>query len=128
MSPRKHDIDGVSRFFGFQWETAERMRFEIREDLINAAGLLSGAATYALIDYCMGSALWAQTAEDERIATINISVNYVQTATEGAVVCESQVDRRNRQGAVLRSEVRHEDGRLIATAVGSYTIFKRRPA
>ena len=128
MPGRKHDIDGVSRFFGFRWESAERMGFEIREDLINAAGLLSGAATYALIDYCMGSTLWAHIAEDERIATISISVNYVQTATEGEIVCESQVDRRNRQGAVLRSEVRHDDGRLIATAIGSYTIYKRKPA
>jgi acyl-coenzyme A thioesterase PaaI-like protein len=36
------------------------------------------------------------------------------------------VDRRNRRIAVLRSEVHHEDGRLIATAVGSYSIFPRR--
>lgn len=128
MTPRRYDIDGVSRFFALEWESAERMRLEIREDLINAGGLLSGVATYALVDYSMGSALWAQTADDERIATISISMNYVQTATEGAIVCESQVDRRNRQGAVLRSEVRHEDGRLLATAIGSYTIFKRREA
>jgi acyl-coenzyme A thioesterase 13 len=127
MTGRKHDIDGVSSFFGFRWESPERMRFEIREDLINAGGMLSGAATYALIDYCMGSTLWPHTADDERIATISISVNYVQSATEGEIVCESQVDRRNRQGAVLRSEVRHEDGRLIATAIGSFTIFKRKP-
>jgi hypothetical protein len=25
--------------------------------------------------------------------------------------------------AVLRSEVRHEDGRLLATAIGSFAIF-----
>jgi uncharacterized protein (TIGR00369 family) len=128
MTGRKHAIDGVSSFFGFRWESPERMRFEIREDLINAAGLLSGAATYALIDYCMGSALWPQISDGEGIATINISVNYVQTATEGDVICDTQVDRRNRQSAVLRSEVRHEDGRLIATAVGSYAIYKRRPS
>jgi hypothetical protein len=28
--------------------------------------------------------------------------------------------------AVMRSEVRHEDGRLLVTAVGSYSIFPRR--
>ena len=74
----------------------------------------------------MGSALWAQTTKDEGIATINIAINYVQTATEGDVVCHSTVDRRNRRIAVLRSEVRHEDGLLLATAVGSYSIFPRR--
>jgi uncharacterized protein (TIGR00369 family) len=119
-------IDGVSRWFGLRWDDAETARFEIRPELINAGGMLSGVATYALVDYTMGSALWAQTTRDEAIATINIAINYVQTATEGEVVCKTQVDRRNRSNAVLTSEVRHEDGRLLATAIGSYTIFPRR--
>lgn len=82
--------------------------------------------TYALVDYSMGSALWVQTSDDESIATINISINYLQTALEGEIVCRSTVDRRNRTGAVLRSEVHHADGRLLATAIGSYTIYPRR--
>ena len=31
----------------------------------------------------MGSTLWAQTSDEEAIATINIAINYIQTATEG---------------------------------------------
>ena len=42
------------------------------------------------------------------------------------MICESILDRRNDRIAVLRSEVRHEDGRLLATAVGSYSIFPAR--
>jgi uncharacterized protein (TIGR00369 family) len=119
-------IDDVSRFFGILWDDPCTARLRIRPDLINAGGLLSGVATYALVDYTMGSALWAQTTPDEAIATVNIAINYVQTATEGEVVCATSVDRRNRTSAVLRSEVRHDDGRLIATAIGSYAIFARR--
>ena len=79
-----------------------------------------------MVDYCMGSTLWKQTTDDERIATVSISINYVQTATEGDVVCTTELDRRNRRLAVLRSEVRADDGRLLATAIGSYTIFPRK--
>jgi uncharacterized protein (TIGR00369 family) len=122
----REGIDGVSRFFGIRWDTANVARFAIRPDLINAGGMLSGVATYALVDYTMGSALWKQTAEDEAIATINISINYVRTATEGEAVCETRVDRRNRTNAVLRSEVRRADGELLATAIGTYSIFPRR--
>ena len=118
-------IDGVSDFFGIRWRHANEVHLTIRPELINAGGLLSGVATYALVDYCMGSTLWKQTTEDEAIATISISINYIQTATEGEVVCSTRLDRRNRANAVLSSEVRHEDGRLIATAIGSYSIFKR---
>jgi uncharacterized protein (TIGR00369 family) len=119
-------IDDVSRWFGIRWDSPETARFTVRPGLINAGGLLSGVATYALVDYSMGSALWAQTNDEESIATVNIAINYVQTATEGEVVCQTQVDRRNRTSAVLRSEVRHEDGRLLATAIGSYAIYPRR--
>ena len=83
-------------------------------------------STYALVDYCMGSTLWAQTTREERIATISIAINYIQTATEGEVICRTTLDRRNRTNAVMHSEVRHEDGRLLVTAIGSYTIFAAR--
>jgi uncharacterized protein (TIGR00369 family) len=126
--PSPRSLDGVTTFLGVRWDDVETVRVTIRPDLINAGGLLSGVVAFALVDYSMGSALWAQTTEEEGIATINIAINYVQTATEGDVVCHSTVDRRNRRVAVLRSEVRHEDGRLLATAIGSYAIYPRRRA
>ena len=102
------------------------MRLTIRDELINPAGLLSGPVAYAMVDYCMGSTLWKQTADEEGIATIGISINYVQSATGGDVLCTTKLERRNRTTAVLASEVRHEDGRLLAHAIGSFAIFKRR--
>ena len=119
-------FDGVSGFMGIRWQDAETVSLQIRPELINRGGLLSGVVTYALVDYCMGSTLWAQTTREERIATISISINYVQTAVEGEIVCHTTLDRRNRNAAVMRSEVRHEDGRLLVTAIGSYTIFPPR--
>jgi uncharacterized protein (TIGR00369 family) len=113
---------------GMRWEDPQTVRLKIRPELINAGGLLSGVVTYALVDYCMGSTLWVQTTKEERIATIGISINYIQTATEGEIVCRSILDRRNRTTGVMRSEVHHEDGRLLVTAIGSYTIFPRRRA
>ena len=118
-------IDPLSKWMGIEWVATDRVRVKIRPDHINQAGLLSGPVAYAMIDYCMGSTLWAQRDGDERIATISISINYVQTAREGEIVCESTLDRRNDRVAVMRSEVRHEDGRVLATAVGSFAIFPK---
>ena len=119
-------IDGVSRWIGMSWDSANTVRVEVRPELINAAGLLSGAVTYALVDYCMGSTLWKETAEEEGIATVSIAINYVATAIEGDIVCRSSLDRRNRRLATLRSEVTTADGRLLCTAIGSFTIFPRK--
>jgi uncharacterized protein (TIGR00369 family) len=119
-------LDGVTSFMGLRWDDPETVRLTIRPELINNGGLLSGVVAYALVDYCMGSTLWAQTTEHERIATISIAINYIQTATEGEIVCRTDLDRRNRTVGILKSEVRHEDGRLLVTAVGSYSILVPR--
>jgi uncharacterized protein (TIGR00369 family) len=115
-------LDGVSSFMGLRWDDAQTVRLTVRDELMNRGGLLSGVATYALVDYCMGSTLWAQTSKDERIATISISINYIQTATQGDVICKTELDRRNRSVGILKSEVRDEHGELMVTAVGSYSI------
>lgn len=121
---RRAFSDPVSEYFGLEFESPELVRMRIGPGVINGAGILSGVATYAMIDYCMGSAAWAQIdPARERIATVSISVNYVQTAVEGEALCRTSVDRRNRSLAVLRASVEHVDGRLLATAIGSYSIF-----
>ena len=123
MSDTYGGIDGLTRWLGLRWESPTRVRLTVRPELINPAGLLSGPVAYAMVDYSMGSALWQQRSKGERIATIGISINYVQTAREGDVICESVLDRRNDRVAVMRSEVKDEDGRLLATAIGSFSIF-----
>ena len=125
MAQPRH-LDGVSEFFGFRYEAPGRMRLTVRPDLMNRGGLLSGAVAFAMIDYTMGSALWMQLTEEESIATLNIAINYIATAREGEIICTAEVDRRNRRAATLTSRVHADDGRLLASAIGAYSIFPRR--
>ena len=118
-------LDPLPEFLGFRFEGPGVIRVTIGPQHINGAGILSGAVTYAMVDYAMGSALWAQRHEDEGIATLSISVNYLQTSIEGDIVCTAAVDRRNRTAATLRATVEADDGRLLLTAIGSYSIFER---
>jgi len=119
-------LDGITEFLGFRHEGPGRIRLTIRPELMNRGGMLSGAVAFTMIDYAMGSALWPQIGEDEAIATLNISINYVATAREGDIVCVAEVDRRNRRAATLTSQVHAEDGRLLAQAIGAYSIFPRK--
>ncbi len=119
-------LDGVTGFLGLRWRDPQTIELDVRPDLLNRGGLLSGVVTYALVDYSMGSALWVHTSDQESIATASISVNYLATAVEGTVTCISELDRRNRRTGMLRSEVHSDDGRLLVTAIGTYSIFPRR--
>jgi len=114
-----------AEYLGLRWDDARTVRLTIRPELLNENRLLLGPIGFALVDYSMGGALWQETSEGELIATINISINYIQSAGEGDVLCRSRLDRRNRSVAVLSSKTEHEDGRLLATAVGSFSIYRR---
>jgi uncharacterized protein (TIGR00369 family) len=113
-------------YLGLRWDDPCTVRLTIRPELVNDAGLLLGPVGFALVDYAMGSALWHETTADEHIATINIAINYIQSASDGEVTCRARLDRRNRRIAVLSAETHHEDGRLLASAIGSFSIFPPR--
>jgi len=116
----------LADFLGMWSEAPGVARLVVRPHLLNSGGLLLGPIGFALVDYSMASALWAQRNEGEMIATISVSLNYVAGVADGEIVCRSVVDRRNRHAASLRSEVHHADGRLLITALGSFAIRARR--
>jgi acyl-coenzyme A thioesterase PaaI-like protein len=112
---------------GIRWDDPTTTRVTIRSDLINRGGILSGVVAFTLIDYGMGSTLWPHITEEEMIATLGISITYLRAAREGDLVCTSALDRRTRSSAALRSDVVLEQtGELIATAIGTYSIFSAR--
>lgn len=127
MSPQRNPAGNeFARYLGLRWDDAATVRLTLRPELVNDAGLMLGPVGFALVDYAMGSGLWEQTTEDENIATVHIAINFIQSASEGEVVCRARVDRRNRRVAVLSAEIHHEDGRLLANAIGSFSIYPAR--
>jgi uncharacterized protein (TIGR00369 family) len=119
--------DGIVGWMGLRWDDPQTTRLTVRPELLNVAGRLSGVVAYTLVDYGMGGALWAHVSDQEAIATLNIAISYLRTATTGELVCRTTMDRRTRTNAALRSEIRHVDADvLLATAVGTYAIFPRK--
>jgi uncharacterized protein (TIGR00369 family) len=121
-------IDGVTEWLGVRWQDWRTVRLTIRPELLNPDGRLSGVVAYALVDYCMGSALWRHTTDEEAIATLSIGITYLRPAREGDLVCRTDLDRRTRTNAGLRSEVRIDGGELLATATGTFAIYNARGA
>jgi acyl-CoA thioesterase len=126
MTFEPHNADQLTAWMGVRWDDPGTARLTVRPELLNPVGLLSGVVAFTLVDYSMASALIEHMVEGERCATTNISINYLRTATEGDVLCRTILDRRTRTNATLRSEVSHEGGDLLATAIGTYAIFPAR--
>jgi acyl-CoA thioesterase len=119
--------DAFAPLLGLRWESAEDLRLTIRPEHVNTVGLLLGPVVFALADYGMTSVLLPRLQADEMCATTNVAINFVDSAAAGEVVCRSRLERRTRRTAATACEIRHE-GRLLATAIGSFVIRPARTA
>lgn len=95
----------------------------VEERVHNVAGNAHGGALYALADVSMGKALWDHIADDERIATVEMKINYFVAVPSGVVTAEARLIHKGRRLAVLESDIECE-GRLVAKAVGTFYISK----
>ena len=121
--------NGLAGFIGLRTDAAGVVRLTVVPALLNGSGLLLGPVGFALVDFAMGSAVWPHRNPGESIATISISINYVQGAREGEeLVCRATLDRRNRHTAVLSATVHNDVGALRITAIGSFAIYVPRPS
>ncbi|THE65122.1 PaaI family thioesterase [Salinadaptatus halalkaliphilus] len=82
----------------------------------------NGAAAYAMADSGMGAALQSELDPDQRCATIEIKISYLEPVTDGELTCETIVLRRGGSVAFLESEVM-QDETVVASASGSFSIF-----
>jgi acyl-CoA thioesterase len=115
-----------TEFLGFRWEGTDTLYVKIGPHLLGATGRFLGPVAFAMVDYGMGSAVWPHLEADEIVATTHIAINYIASASEGEVVCRSRLDRRTRQNAALRSDIYHDGGDLLATAIGTFAILRRK--
>jgi acyl-CoA thioesterase len=98
---------------------------EASDRLLNVNGNIHGGAIYTMVDVGMGAALHAHLAEDERLTTVEIKINYLIAVTSGTLTCQSRLLHKSRKLAVLESEVR-SDGALIAKATGTFYVTKTK--
>ena len=97
------------------------IRIQMRDDLRQPYGVLHGGITATLIDTAMAFAARTRLAEDEKATTIDLTVHYLRPHIEGAVTCTAKVVRAGKRIITLSADAFNSEGKLIATAVSTYT-------
>jgi len=100
---------------------------KVNNTLFNPLGTTHGGATYTMADSGMGSALYATLNEDELCSTVETQIIYFKAVKSGKLICDTKIIHRSKRYAVLESEIKH-DGQLVAKAVGTWIIYKKRAA
>jgi uncharacterized protein (TIGR00369 family) len=97
------------------------IRLDMRDELRQPYGLLHGGATASLIDTTTAFAILGHMAEGEMASTVDLTIQYLRPHTEGAVSCTAKVTRAGRRLLFVAAEAANEEGKLIATALSTYT-------
>lgn len=97
------------------------IKIEMRDELRQPAGVLHGGVTATLIDTAMAFAVITRLAEDERASTIDMTVHYLRPHTEGTFTCTAKIVRAGKRIFTVSADVENEQGKLIATALSTYT-------
>ena len=105
-------------------EGSARVRFEAREEHLNAAGTLHGGVLATLVDTAMGAAVRSTTDDGDVPATSQLTVTYLRPGATGPLEVSAQVRTRGEHLTVCDADV-EQDGRGVAHAVATFALLHR---
>jgi acyl-CoA thioesterase len=126
------DISGFNPFgdlIGLRFVKCEggqsRCTLEVEPRLLNPHGVVHGGVMYAMADTGMGGAMYTVMEKDELCATIEIKITYFKAVRSGTLVSDTRIVSRGKRATALESDITC-DGRLIAKASGTYSVFRAK--
>jgi uncharacterized protein (TIGR00369 family) len=93
----------------------------MRDELRQPSRLMHGGAIASLIDTATAFAVATTFEKGDSAATVDLTVHYLRPVTEGSVRCEAKILRAGKRLITVSAEVFHEGGKLIATALSTYS-------
>ena len=101
----------------------------VSANLLNAGGVAHGGLHSTMLDTALGGALVSLIKKEEWCATAQLDISFLNAANVGDVlVAEGKVLRRGRNLAHCDGILLNQDGKIIATAKGTWAIWESKPS
>ncbi|WP_152053844.1 PaaI family thioesterase [Tautonia marina] len=98
-----------------------RVKLVVEPQHLRSLGLMHGGVTAAMLDSFMGRAAFAHSPPGHHLVTLQLNVHFVRAARVGdTLIADGEVQHNGRRTAVVRSELRTDQGSLIATGSGTF--------
>ncbi|HEV8486939.1 MAG TPA: PaaI family thioesterase [Blastocatellia bacterium] len=131
IDSKPRDLGAFARLIGLSFASKangySQCVLVVSENHFNPNGVLHGGVVYSMADTGMGGALHSSLAADETCATIEINIVYLKAVTTGVLTCDTRLIHKSGNIGVLECDVENE-GQLVAKALGTFSILKRRDA
>ena len=97
------------------------MSLPMTEKLRQPHGLLHGGATASLIDTTTAFAVVSVLADGEKASTVDLTVHYLRPVINEKTTCTAKIVKAGKWLLTVTADVVNEDGKLIATAISTYS-------
>ena len=91
---------------------------------LNPNGVVHGAVLFAMVDTAMGRAAMSVLEAGRFCATVEVQLRFIRPASEGDLTATVAVVKRGRAIVHLEGRVHDHEGRLIATAGGTFAVLE----
>ena len=115
---RVHDAD----------DDASRFTMAVGPEHLQAYGTAHGGSIAGLLDAAMGLAIIGRLEPDEGCATIEMKLNFMAPVMPGEVTATGRVITMGRRIVVASADAVLLDGRIAATALGTFSRFAEATA
>lgn len=96
------------------------LEMEMRDELRQPHGLLHGGATASLIDTATAFANVTAMKEDEKAATVDLTVHFLRPVVSGKVTCKAKIVKAGRRLSTITADVYDNEKKIVATAITTY--------
>ena len=124
-------VPPFDQFLGVRVDRMEAGEAEASMELTphhtNNRGVAHGGVVSSLLDSAMGAAVISAIPKEWWCATTGLSIQFVAGAHAGHLGATGTVVRRGRSVAFVRGEARDAQGRLVATAQGTWHLWPHKP-
>ena len=102
---------------------------QVSDDHLNAGGVAHGGLHSTMLDSALGGALVSIIKKEEWCATAQLDISFLNAAKVGDnLIAEGKVLRRGRNLAHCEGILSNQDGKVIATAKGTWAIWSSKPS
>lgn len=125
--PRASSLLGWEFIFYEPQKRQVRVRFHATQALTTPLECIHGGMLTAMLDDCMGSAVFAALDVGEAALLARIEARLIRPTFPGHVGGVARITRRLKNHRYTSAELHDEAGNLLATAKAAYTIVSMPP-
>ena len=127
------ELSGIALALGIErvaWKAgSSSVAVDVEQRHCNKGGVAHGGLYTMMLDMALGGALVAGLRKEEWCATTQLTVSFIDAARVGErITATGEVVRRGRNVAHLKGQILSQSGRVIATAVGTWAVWEKRPS